>query len=626
MSPDTTDTTQHTLQLISGGGMETVLSVPGETVLEALRRNAGASPSAPCAGRGRCGRCRIRLVSPGEGTVPPLHPDEERHLSRSDRETGIRLACLLPAADGMQLHLEEQGAARIETRAEGLDDELDPVLRRVSVVLPVGSLEDQRAAASRLEAALELEPGTFPARLAMELPAIPDGTTPLSVVLEDGRPVAVDPGLEADAPVWAAAVDIGTTTVAMYLVNLADGDVAGSAAEMNAQGPYGADVISRLEHARKGVRERKALQKAIVDQLGGLLERLCSANHVERRDVLLLAVASNTAMIHLMAGWDPTGLGEAPFLPAALETPAFDARDIGLAEFSRLRVWPLPSLSAYVGADITGGLVASGMKDRDGTDLLLDIGTNGEMALGGSGGLLCCSTAAGPAFEGAHLSSGSGSVPGAVDHVDWTDGRFSYTTIADEPAHGFCCSGVVDLVAFLVNSGLMDETGRISDDPSELKQDGADELFAGLDIRSGESGAELHWPGTDGRTLGFTQKDLREVQLAKAAIRAGIDTLLEHSGRTADDIGTLWLAGGFGNYIRPESAAAIGLIPPELADRTRSLGNAAARGALLCLLSRTRREEAVQIARQARAIELSGRPEFQNAYIEGMMFPATVGR
>lgn len=611
-----------TVQLNSENSAETVSAIQGENVLEALRRNAGASPAAPCAGRGRCGRCRIRLLSPGDGQVPDFHPDEEKHLSRSDREAGIRLACLLPAVNGMQLHLDEQGAARIETRAEGLEEELDPVLRRVSTVLPRGSLEDQRSAAFRLEEALDLEAGTIPARLAAQLPAIPDGTTPVSVVLHDGRPVAVDPGLGADAPVWAAAVDIGTTTVAMYLVNLAGGDVAGSAAEMNAQGSYGADVISRLEHARKGAEERKTLQKAIVEQLGRLLTRLCAENRVELRDVLLLSVAGNTAMIHLMAGWDPAGLGEAPFLPAALESPAFDAREIGLGDFSRLRVWPLPSLSAYVGADITGGLVASGMKDRDGTDLLLDIGTNGEMALGGSDGLLCCSTAAGPAFEGAHLSSGSGSVPGAVDHVDWTDGRFSYTTIADAPARGFCGSGVVDLVAFLVKSGLMDETGRIEEDPSELKKEGSEDLFAGLDIHVGETGAELHWPGAAGSTLGFTQKDLREVQLAKAAIRAGIDTLLEHSGKTAEDIGTLWLAGGFGSYIRPESAAAIGLIPPELGDKTRSLGNAAARGALLSLLSRSRRDEALRIAREARAIELSGRPEFQNAYIEGMMFPS----
>ncbi len=610
------------ITVTTAAGVSEVAAEAGETVLEALRSAGGPSPAAPCAGRGRCGRCRIILDSSAGTEVPDFHPEELKHLDVVDRENGVRLSCLLPAADGMFLRLEERGVARIETRAEGFDKELNPVLARVSVVLPAGSLEDQRPVSVRAEEALGLRKGSFPHRLLSDLPAIPDGKTPVSFVVEDGRQVAVDTGLESNAPVWAAAVDIGTTTVAMYLVDLADGVVAGSLAEMNAQGPFGADVISRLEHARKGREQRQELQNAIVGQLESLLGRLCSENSVAPRDVHLLGVAGNTAMMHLMAGWDATGLGEAPFLPAALEVPPFEASTIGLNGFPRLRVWPLPSLSAYVGADITGGLVASGMKNRPGIDLLLDIGTNGEIALGGTDGLLCCSTAAGPAFEGAHLSFGSGSIPGAVDHVEWKNGRFSYTTIDNLPAVGFCGSGVVDLVAFLVRSGLVDETGRIEEDPAALGSDGADEAYAGLNIRPGSTGAELTWPGDSGKNLGFTQKDLREVQLAKAAIRAGIDTLLTHARKTADDIGTLWLAGGFGSYIRPESAAAIGLIPPELAGKTKSLGNAAARGALLCLLSKSRKNEAAAIAAEADAIELSGRPEFQDAYIEGMMFSA----
>ena len=609
-----------TISLMRGSDSIDV-SLNGQTdLLDALRRAGTMVPSAPCGGRGRCGMCRVVLESPGSGTSAPLHEDELRLLTESEIAEGVRLACRLPVTPGMRVRLPEHAASRIETRAEGEDVALDPILTKRAVVLPPGSLEDQRSAAARLEEVLGLESGSLPNRMARLLPSIPDGTTPITVVMQDGRPVAMDVGRDSTGELWCAAVDIGTTTVAMYLVNLADGKVAGSKAALNNQGAFGADVISRLERARDGEDGVRQLQAVIVDQIAGLLTDLTKEHQVDPDDVHLLAAAGNTAMIHLMTGWDSRGLGEAPFLPASLECPAFPAEEIGMNGFRRLRVWPLPSLSAYVGADITGGLIASGMRDRDTTDLLLDIGTNGEMSLGGASGLVCCSTAAGPAFEGAHLSSGVGSVPGAVDHVDFIEGRMTYTTIDGAPPLGFCGSGVVDLVAFLVRSGLMDETGRLVESLDDVE--GSDNYGTlSLDVQDG--GTVLYWnvDEVSGKRVTFTQKDLREVQLAKAAIAGGVETLMAHAGIGVDDIGTLWLAGGFGSYIRPESAAAIGLIPRRLAGKTKSLGNAAARGAILCLLSKTKSAEARSIAGEAKTIELSGRGDFQNAYIEGMMFP-----
>ena len=590
----------------------------GENLLEVLRQRPDLAPPAPCAGRGKCGKCRIKLEDAGKNGFPEITEDEKATITDEDLEKGIRLACRLEAVDGMSISLEENGASRIETRAEGADVELDPRLVKKVVVLSPGSLEDQRSASARLEEALDLEPGSLPHRLSMLLPSIPDGETPITAVFDDGKPIALDVGQDTSSALWAAAVDIGTTTVAMYLVNLVDGKVVGSRADLNRQGPFGADVISRLEYARNGEKETAELQRAIVGQLSKLLSVLTSDYEVQPEDVHMLAVAGNTAMLHLMAGWDSKGLGEAPFLPAVLETKPFPADEIGFEGFPRLRIWPLPSLSAYVGADITSGIVASGMHKRKGTDLLLDIGTNGEMALGGEEGLVCCSTAAGPAFEGAHLSSGVGSIPGAVDHVDWIDGKMTFSTIDKIPATGFCGSGVVDLVAFLVKSKLVDDTGRMVDSLDEVEGD-----FGNLEIESGENGPEVVFPeGEDThRRLTFSQKDLREIQLAKAAMSAGVETLLKHADMRVDEVGTLWLAGGFGSYIRPESAAAIGLIPPGFAEKTRSLGNAAARGALLCLLSREKFSEIRGVSKSAETLELSGRPDFQNAYIEGMMFP-----
>jgi uncharacterized 2Fe-2S/4Fe-4S cluster protein (DUF4445 family) len=205
-----------------------------------------------------------------------------------------------------------------------------------------------------------------------------------------------------------------------------------------------------------------------------------------------------------------------------------------------------------------------------------------------------------------------------VDHVDWLNGKFTFSTIDRIPATGFCGSGVVDLVAFLVNSKLIDDTGRMVENLEEAEGD-----FGSITVEAGENGPEIVFPeGPDTqRRLVFSQKDLREIQLAKAAMSAGVETLLKQADLSAEDVDTLWLAGGFGSYIRPESAAAIGLIPPGFADKTRSLGNAAARGALLCLLSREKYDETCGISKATETIELSGRPDFQNAYIEGMMFP-----
>ncbi len=609
---------QITIKLTTASESVFLTAEAGDNLLEVLRQRPDLAPPAPCAGRGRCGKCRIILDDAGNNGVPAIHDDERVTITAADLEKGIRLACRLEAVDGMKISLEERGASRIETRAEGSDVELNPRLVKKVVVLSPGSLEDQRSASSRLEDSLGLAPGTLPHRLSRQIPSIPDGETPITVVLDDGEPVALDVGRDSSASLWAAAVDIGTTTVAMYLVNLSDGTVAGTRAELNRQGPFGADVISRLEYARNGEKETVELQRAIVGQLSHLLSALTAEHDVSPEDVHMLAVAGNTAMLHLMAGWNSKGLGEAPFLPAVLETEPFPAEEIGFEGFSRLRIWPLPSLSAYVGADITSGIVASGMHKRNSNDLLLDIGTNGEMALGGAGGLVCCSTAAGPAFEGAHLSSGVGSIPGAVDHVDWINGKMTFSTIDSIPAAGFCGSGVVDLVAFLVNSKLIDDTGRMVESLEEAEGD-----FGNITVETGETGPEIVFPeGPETHCrLAFTQKDLREIQLAKAAMSAGVETLLKQAGLSVEDVGTLWLAGGFGSYIRPESAAAIGLIPPEFAEKTRSLGNAAARGALLCLLSREKYDEIRGISKVAKTVELSGRPDFQNAYIEGMMFP-----
>ena len=372
------------------------------------------------------------------------------------------------------------------------------------------------------------------------------------------------------------AVDIGTTTVAAYLYDLATGDCLSSTCVENPQKAHGADVISRVGYALTGGSE--ALKGEMEACLQALAKEMSHSAGVDLPETVV--AVGNTAMLHLLTGTDPAPLAAAPFV---LE------RTFG--EWEGARYYP-PCISAYVGADMTAAILSSGMcEDPDQTALLIDVGTNGEMALFHQGALTCCSTAAGPAFEGAGISCGSMAVPGAVSDVWAEDGGIRYRTIDALPPVGLCGTGLIDAVATLLKLGLMEDSGFMEDNAP-----------------LGDSGLVL------------TRADIRQLQLAKAAIRAGIDTLLADRGLTYADVDVLYLAGGFGSYLHPASCAAIGMIPATLIDKIRVLGNAAGQGASMMLLSEAELARAEAIAREAATLELSTSAVFMEKYVDGMMF------
>lgn len=372
------------------------------------------------------------------------------------------------------------------------------------------------------------------------------------------------------------AVDIGTTTVAAYLYDLTTGRLLTSACVENPQKMHGADVISRVGHALSGGGEQ--LKQEIEDCLGALARELSQRAGVQAPGTVV--IVGNTAMLHLLTGTDVSLLAAAPFILK---------RSFG--EWEGRRYYP-PCISAYVGADMTAAILASGMCERpDQTSLLIDVGTNGEMALFHGGELSTCSTAAGPAFEGAGISCGSLAVPGAVSDVKAVDGRIVCETIQGLPAVGLCGTGLIDAAAVLLELGLMEDSGYMAEDAV-----------------LGESGLVL------------TRADIRQLQLAKAAIRAGIETLLSDRGLTCDNVDVLYLAGGFGSYLHPESCAAIGMIPRELIGKIAVLGNAAGQGASMMLLSREELAHAEKIARSATTLELSSSAMFMEKYVDGMLF------
>ena len=392
---------------------------------------------------------------------------------------------------------------------------------------------------------------------------------------------------------YGAAVDIGTTTVVGYLFSKDSTRPIAQEGAMNRQRVYGADVLSRIDYSNHyGV---QTLTGVIRAQINDMLVALCRQAQIQLNELTTVVVAGNTTMLHFAAGLDPKTLALAPFTPLSL----FGNRcNLALADFPGLAAHLTPCISSYVGGDIVCAILASSLLSKSGTTLLVDVGTNGEMALCRKKELICCSTAAGPAFEGAGISTGMCAQRGAISKVWIADGEMRYATIENAPPVGICGSGLIDAVHAMLRLGYIDKSGRI------------EKRFAGQ-VLIGDS------------TVAITQPDVRELQLAKAAIRAGIDTMLEICDLQYGDVNELILCGGFGSYLNPDSAAGIGLIPAGVSKRTNAIGNAAGAGAGRMLQSRKSFNRATMIADEARTVELSGSPRFNKRFVAAMSFDNT---
>lgn len=405
------------------------------------------------------------------------------------------------------------------------------------------------------------------------------------------------------SPAYGLAVDIGTTTVAAYLLDLRDGARLATLGELNAQRTFGADVISRITACGEGHLEK--LQSAIIDQLNGMAAKLCP----DTTRIFDAALCGNPTMQHILHGMDPEKLAVAPFIPTSLFGFSIPASALGLDVNESARVYTLPAISAYIGGDITADVLSCGMHDDDNITLLVDIGTNGEMALGSKNGIYYCSTAAGPAFEGAAIEDGMGGIEGAISKVIAGENGIEFEVIGGRKPIGICGSGIIDAVAVMLEIGAMDETGRLVD-PGELAEEYRDRL-------DGDAKKFIIDPVS---RIGLTDKDLRQVQLAKSAIAAGIDTLMHNAGVGFDRISAVWLAGGFGAHIDRDSACAIGLLPKQLKEKIRPVGNSAGEGAIRAVLDKNAKALLAEIGNGAMYIELSGDSYFMDSYVENMFF------
>jgi len=407
---------------------------------------------------------------------------------------------------------------------------------------------------------------------------------------------------------YGIAVDIGTTTVTLQLFDLYSGRSLHTAAGLNAQAGFGADVISRIQYQMDNTIE--PLRAAITEQLGRMLREALEQAGIKADKISTAVITGNTTMLHFLCGLDASGIAAAPFVPQSLFGTTVPSDSVFAMAPADFPVYLPPCVGAYVGADIVCGILAALHKKADTaapeTILLCDIGTNGEMALVSGEKLLCCSTAAGPAFEGASIYQGMMSVEGAINSVSISGDKIVYTTIGNGPALGMCGSGLLDAAAAFLKLGCIDESGAIDEDRAcELGL--ADEVNAQPALRLGNSGVLL------------TAEDIRKIQLAKSAIRAGLETLMKTAEIAPEDIGRLIIAGGFGYHLNKQSAADIGLISAALLDVAAAGGNTAAIGAAL-LFDEALRSKAEALARDMEELPLSGSAEFMDYYIEHMMF------
>jgi uncharacterized 2Fe-2S/4Fe-4S cluster protein (DUF4445 family) len=596
------------------------LEVSADTSVLDAALSAGLAIESLCAGQGTCGKCRIRVMAGDAGDPTAV---ERQHLSAAELAAGLRLACQVFVAGSLTVSIPE-GARRHAQRIviEGALTEVphDPAVTKVCVTVAPPTIENPAADAERLLAAGgERAPAPLPHPVARDLPTLLAESNRLTVVLHDGRPISIERGDTTDV-CYGMAFDIGTTTVVGYLIDLTTGSQRAVAAAMNPQVAHGDDVISRIQFAGDP-ESRETLTTEIIEIINRLIGRAAADADVGADDIYEITAVGNTTMTHLALDLDPSGLGHSPYAPVVTASQSLPAASLGIAVGSRARLYVLPAVAGYVGADTVGVILATGMDETSANTVAVDIGTNGEVVVAAGGRILVTSTAAGPAFEGARISQGMRAADGAIERVEIGDDIVLRTV--EGPPRGICGSGLIDAVAELVRVGAITESGQL------LSAEAApatvpEAVRRRLRQADGATAVELARAedAADNVPVLLTQHDVRELQLAKGALAAGIRLLLSEVGVAGDDIEEILLAGAFGNYVRKESAVAIGLLPDLPLERIRSVGNAAGAGARLALTSRAMRARAEAIARRAEHVELSFLPQFYDAFTEGM----TLGR
>jgi len=615
-----------------------VVQVPTNTLLADAAHLAGIDLGQPCGGQGRCGRCAVQVT---EGNV---RRRSTLRLSDADIAQGYALACqsvvegnvaiYIPPQEKIERRLTTDRVVAEVTVPEGYEYLSDQTVHRIHVGLTPPSMDDQMDDWSRLQTALRLQHGYENIICSLGLlqrmgNALREGDWNVTAVVDIANVIKSDktnqairlidlqPNLvDENSPLWGTAIDIGTTTVTLWLVDLVSGQVKAQVAEYNGQIARGEDVISRIIYASKNG-DGQDLRHRVLDTINTLLETACKRVKAKPEDVVKATIAGNSTMMHLLLGIPAESIRLSPFITAVNHPPVMTAREVGLNIHPEASADCLPGVASYVGADITAGVLSSGVDVAEEITLFLDVGTNGETVLGNRDWLVACACSAGPAFEGAGVVDGMRATQGAIEEI-WINSETlepTYRVIGGGKPKGICGSGLISLLSEAFLTGILDKAGYVN-------------LMANSSrVREGAHGGEyvVAWgaESESGEDIVISRVDVDNLLRAKAAIYAGFTVLAETVGIPLESVSKVLVGGSFGKYINVEKAVQIGLLPDMPWEQFDFLGNTSVRGAYYALLDWRKREQIAEIAKRMTYIELSADNSFYEAFTSALFLPHT---
>jgi len=588
---------------------------PGVSVFDAASWN-GIAIDSTCGGHGTCKKCKVQIT---EGIVPISRLDI-RAFSQEELKNGWRLACVARATENLAITVPAMTTRpKAATVGVGRQVILRPAVQKRYLELVEPTLHDQRPDIHRVKDAISDLEVEVDFEVLVNLPTIlRKSNYKVTAVIVDNNLVAIEKG-DTTGQSYGIAYDLGTTTVVATLMDLNSGTPVSVKSMLNKQQPYGADVISRISATMLDENALSRLQIAAQETLNELTKEVLDESEVSKEFVYEVALAGNATMVQLILGIDPEPVGVAPFITASQSWPVLNADKIGLDINPNARTYIFPSFGAYVGGDIVSGVLATGMDRDKRTRLFIDVGTNCEIVLSDGEKILTTAAPAGPAFEAASIKCGMRAADGAIEVVKIDENGVHLQVIGEVEPQGICGSGLVDAVAELAKCGLLDKSGRfVSDEQAEK----INPLLANklTSLESNERIFILH--GTKSDPLVYlSQRDVRELQFAKASIATGWKLLLEQLNVQEMDIQQVLLAGSFGSYLSPASAIGIGLVPKLPVMRIVSAGNVAGEGAKMVLLSQNERNGATALLDQVEYVELSDRADFNDKFVEQLSFP-----
>jgi len=592
----------------------------GVTILEAAKI-CGIKIRSECGGHGFCGKCKVIAKTP-EG-LTSLSEREKELLSDQEIKKGYRLACQAYIKGNTVIYVpEESRITKRKTLIEGVMQEVEvsPLVEKFYIILPKPSLQDLRTDFDRMIESLKdiynLEDLEIPLELLKTLPLkLRDANWKVTATIWNRkRIISVEPG-NTTQKLYGIAIDIGTSKIIGYLINLLSGKVIATHFIENPQIIYGEDIISRISHVMKNPQTLEEIHSLAIKAINEIILKCCEKADIEQTDIYEAVIVGNTAMHHFFLSINPKYLALSPYVPAIGNSVNVEARELKINICPHGNVHVLPIIAGFVGADAVGDILATKIFEAEKICLTIDIGTNTEIVLGNKNELFTTSCASGPAFEGMHITHGMKAVEGAIEKVRIDPETFEvhYETIGNTEPVGICGSAMVDIVAEMLKTGLIDHTGKFNVNKSTERFQKVNNEYVFVIAKPNET--------RSGTPIIVTQKDIREIQLAKAAIHTGFSTLMRKRGVSTSLIDKIFVAGAFGNYLNIENSIIIGLLPDVPPSKVKFVGNAAGSGAIMSLISKKEREKAKEIAKRTKYVELAIDPSFHMELAASMYLP-----